>query len=302
MERDEDLYEIAFREVETGQMDTPTWAKAYAMSDDHEHAKKLYIQFRVTQIKNSSRSDSLDTSDSDSESSIAQESKLVEDPLPESKTPSWLDSLVNIILVVPPAALVGALMIGGSSPLDAIIPKIDNGITWFTLLWPFALVYWLVKRQKRLHVSMVKSSRSDKVLSRDDPIKGKGKYKDGKKDGLVEWYYENGQLERKVNYKEGKQDGLVEWYYENGQLEGKGNYKDEKKDGLWKVYHENGQVKGKFNYKDGKQDGVVETYYANGQLKSKTNYKDGERDGLVEMYHENGDLWHQSNFKDGKLL
>ena len=54
MERDEDFYEIAFREVETGELDTAAWAKAFALSADNEHAKKLYIQYRVAQIKNSS--------------------------------------------------------------------------------------------------------------------------------------------------------------------------------------------------------------------------------------------------------
>ena len=30
--------------------------------------------------------------------------------------------------------------------------------------------------------------------------------------------YENGQLKFKRNFKDGKIDGLYEWYYENGQL------------------------------------------------------------------------------------
>ena len=43
-------------------------------------------------------------------------------------------------------------------------------------------------------------------------------YKDGKKDGLEESFYENGQLEYQKNYKDGKEDGLFEGFYENGQL------------------------------------------------------------------------------------
>ena len=31
-------------------------------------------------------------------------------------------------------------------------------------------------------------------------------------------------------------NGLLERYYSNGQLESKGNYKDGKKDGVWKYY------------------------------------------------------------------
>ena len=68
---------------------------------------------------------------------------------------------------------------------------------------------------------------SRKVL-RKRSIRKKRNYKDGKKDGLFEKYYENGQLESKGNYKDGKWDGIHEKYYENGQLKKKGNYKDGK--------------------------------------------------------------------------
>lgn len=153
MNRDEDFYEIAFREVETGELDTAVWAKAFALSADNEHAKKLYIQYRVAQIKNSSEADILDTSDTDSETSIEQESKLVEEPLPKSKTSSWLDAFVNIILIVPPGRLAGAWLIyldrGGSfNKLEILMPRLEDGATWFTVLWPFALIYWVMKRTK----------------------------------------------------------------------------------------------------------------------------------------------------------
>ena len=55
-----------------------------------------------------------------------------------------------------------------------------------------------------------------------------GTIKDGKLHGLVELYYENGQLEQKTNYKDGEWHGLVEKYHENGQLKEKWNYKDGK--------------------------------------------------------------------------
>ena len=42
------------------------------------------------------------------------------------------------------------------------------------------------------------------------------------KNGLWEYYRENGQLSDIMSFKDGKQEGLWEWYYENGQLGGKG--------------------------------------------------------------------------------
>ena len=48
------------------------------------------------------------------------------------------------------------------------------------------------------------------------------------KDGLVEEFYDNGQLKKKGNYKNGERDGLHETYYDNGQIGIKENYKNGK--------------------------------------------------------------------------
>ena len=97
--------------------------------------------------------------------------------------------------------------------------------------------------------------------------------------GMVETYYENGNLRNKVNYKDGEPKGLIEWYYENGQLEKKGNYKEGlREDGLWEFYYKNGQLSSKGNWKDNNPDGLWEEYHRNGQLSYKYNYKDGKKD------------------------
>ena len=97
--------------------------------------------------------------------------------------------------------------------------------------------------------------------------------------GIVESYYENGQLEKKGNYKEGlREDGLWEFYYKNGQLLEKGNFKDGRKDGTWEYFYKNGQLSSKGNWKDNNPDGLWEEYHKNGQLSYKYNYKDGKKD------------------------
>jgi len=152
MDREDFFYEMAFREIETGELDKATWAKAFSLSTDDEHAKKLYIQYRVEQNINAPEAYVPDANNTDPEISKEQEPQLVQEPLPESKASSWLDSFVNIILIVPPVYLAGAWLIsldkGGPNPLGVLIPTMDNGATWFTVLWPFALVYWLLKRSK----------------------------------------------------------------------------------------------------------------------------------------------------------
>ena len=71
------------------------------------------------------------------------------------------------------------------------------------------------------------------------------------KNGLWEYYRENGQLSDIVSFKDGKQEGLWEWYYENGQLGGKGNYKNDKPDGFWKHFNEDGTLDRTETFKNG---------------------------------------------------
>ena len=111
------------------------------------------------------------------------------------------------------------------------------------------------------------------------PVKGKGYMDDnGLKQGEWEGYYDNGELESKGNYKDDKKVGYWEHYYNgNGELSSKGNYKNDVKDGYWEGYYRNGKLEYKGNYKDGFKDGYWEGYYSNGQvlLLYKENYMDG---------------------------
>jgi len=119
----------------------------------------------------------------------------------------------------------------------------------------------------------------------------KGSYLDDKREGVWEWYYENGQLNRKGSYIYGKMDGFWEEYYENGQLNWKGSYKNEKPvDGIYTEYHQNGQLKCKGSYLNGKRDDVWEFYYENGKLEEKGSFLNGNLNGVWEYYNEDGSL------------
>lgn len=62
------------------------------------------------------------------------------------------------------------------------------------------------------------------------------------KDGPVEYYHDNGQLQAEGTYKDGKLDGPLKSYYENGQIEQEGIIKDGEIDGPSKHYNENGKL------------------------------------------------------------
>ena len=57
-------------------------------------------------------------------------------------------------------------------------------------------------------------------------VEGKGEILEGKKDGLWEEYWDNGQLVYKGHYKDGKKDGLWEYFDEDGSLTLTEDYKE----------------------------------------------------------------------------
>ena len=82
----------------------------------------------------------------------------------------------------------------------------------------------------------------------DVPFTGKvtgkvqGSIKNGKWDGAVVTYRDDGQLWYKQNYKNGVLEGAFISYNENGQILAKGNHKNDKKEGSWIFYNEDGTI------------------------------------------------------------
>jgi len=139
----------------------------------------------------------------------------------------------------------------------------------------------------------------------------------GKKDGLRENYYENGQLEERTNYKNGKPHGLSEEFYENGQLKIKENYKDGKTDGLGQKFDESGsllfdedklvkrqgityEVNSTTPFTGVSVEDVVNDEGEKLNYKNSYNYKDGKREGRSYRYCENGNISGTGIWKDGK--
>tara|TARA_B100001123_G_scaffold169228_1_gene194565 strand:+ start:3095 stop:3490 length:396 start_codon:yes stop_codon:yes gene_type:complete len=87
----------------------------------------------------------------------------------------------------------------------------------------------------------------------------------GKKNGPVETYHSNGQLESRGVMRDGVLHGPYEWYYANAQLREKGTYKDGEKHGLLKTYHSSGQLQAKCSFKDGLPHGYSEIFDEKGQ-------------------------------------
>ena len=104
-------------------------------------------------------------------------------------------------------------------------------------------------------------------------------------------------MEKEGNYKDGKKDGLTTYWYEDGQKKQEANLRDGKGDGLWTKWYENGQKKSEANFKDGKLMSAV-AWKPNGEKCPETDVKDGN--GVAVQYNEDGTESGRFTYKDGE--
>ena len=75
--------------------------------------------------------------------------------------------------------------------------------------------------------------------------------KEGRIDGLEEWFFEDGSIQCKTTWKEGKPDGLEEWFWENGNVRGRTPYKAGLFHGQEIYYDEQGNITETYLWEDG---------------------------------------------------
>ena len=144
----------------------------------------------------------------------------------------------------------------------------------------------------------------------------------GKKEGIWEDYYDDGQIYSKGSYVNDIKDGYWEYYWSNGSLCHKGNYKNDVKEGYWENYWINGNLLRKELFDNGeliKSLPITESKklfiprriderlkdwnemqpIKNGKRINQYDM-DGRRDGYWEDYWANGRLKSKIEFKNGK--
>ena len=94
--------------------------------------------------------------------------------------------------------------------------------------------------------------------------------------GEVFSFYMGGNKKSETTYKDGKKDGLNNIWYENGRKKYEGTYKDGKQDGLWTLWDKDGKKESETHYKDGELNGLSTYWDENGQKYYEGTYKDDE--------------------------
>ena len=112
--------------------------------------------------------------------------------------------------------------------------------------------------------------------------------------GTVYHYWDSGQKSYRGKFKEGKQDGVQTSWHENGQKAYEGTYADGKENGLHTEWHENGKKWMEVTYKDGEY--ISDKRWNN---KGEPDAKAIPPDGVSISWHKNGQKAMETNFKDG---
>lgn len=120
-----------------------------------------------------------------------------------------------------------------------------------------------------------------------------------KENGMIGIYID-GVLRRKIPYTNGKVQGIVELYNEQGSLIEKTEYYNGKKSGT-SIKYKNDQIILRSNYIDGLLDGRTVSYYEDGGIESITLYKKGNVNGRMILYDRNGNAVYESSHQDGEI-
>jgi uncharacterized protein len=134
-------------------------------------------------------------------------------------------------------------------------------------------------------------------------------YINGKRSGLQERYYINGQIAEHVEFAEGKMNGFRIQLSENGDTLECGKYKDNKKNGycfekkllrLADMGEDLQPFAIKGNYILDKPEGVFEVFYPDGNLAAQENYKEAKLEGKRELFYKNGNLMFRCAYINNK--
>ena len=130
-------------------------------------------------------------------------------------------------------------------------------------------------------------------------LEQKGKYdKRGRMQGSWKWFYEGGQLWREEIYVNGRREGLLTDYNEEGKIILQGNFVDNKKEGTWN--YESPDYKETGNYNNDEPDSVWKSYFMPGKIKHfEGRFQSGDPIGLHTAYHPTGEKMYMGNYVSG---
>ena len=140
--------------------------------------------------------------------------------------------------------------------------------------------------------------------SQHGQIYSREEYNNSEKHGICEIWYMNGNLFSSVVYIHDKQEGVWESWYDSGQLRDKGIYADGLMVGLWREWDEDGKITSEGYYDDNNKQGLwVEKEYPYDIMTFTGMYHHNMRQGLWEAHYDNtGKLYSRGLYENNKRI
>ncbi len=115
-------------------------------------------------------------------------------------------------------------------------------------------------------------------------IKCKVEYRDGRKDGSENQWFENGNKQVERFYAKGFKVGIHRSWWDNGMIKFEYHFNDKGQyHGEMKEWYQSGQLLRAFNYVNGKEDGSQKLWKPDGNIKANYQVVNGERFGLIGL-------------------
>lgn len=161
---------------------------------------------------------------------------------------------------------------------------------------------WWPNGNKKLEVVKCKDGKYEGMVHEwheNGAEKTKGQYRSGKLVGTHRVFYDNGSLAKANHYDEsGNRDGDALSYYDDGTKQSEGVWVNGKQNGLFKYYYDS-EYKGRLQQDDFYNDGQLQLrigYYSNpnmgnGGIRATTNYVTSD----YKIWNPIGELSHHSN-------
>jgi len=138
-----------------------------------------------------------------------------------------------------------------------------------------------------------------KQFSEEGVLLGEAPHYLGKRVGKHWSKYENGNLKYRADFDDkGVLLAPISEFAENGQKIAEYFIQGDEYQGKFYQWFENGQLKEDCNYKVGKLDGEQIEYFSNGNLAKCYHYKEGKAHGKVQKWYEDGTVAYKSEYAD----
>ena len=127
-------------------------------------------------------------------------------------------------------------------------------------------------------------------------------YKDGKKNGVLKEYFENGNIKTVQHFKDDKNIDSAMYYHINGKLAVIQIHDNGEKVGCWKKYNESGKLYSDMCFEHDRLNGTTLTYtYKSLHLIERFNFKNGSKEGKQEVYYNSGKPKSVTYYHDDRL-